>query len=178
MNPFILLINGPQCAGKSTVAELLLNSYPNLFHITGDKIKWLISDYAQSKQKYSESDVINKMLYKLSESAIVEGFSLLIETNIGLMKSWIPKYKALADSNEFVYLELNIEAPYDVLKERFEKRAQSAKAQGSKISVTKVDDMKLRFDGYQKYKNSSVPTLDSYRMSSEEILNQIVEKLK
>ena len=44
-NQFILILNGPSCGGKSSIADILMSKYEGLFNSKGDKIKWLISQY-------------------------------------------------------------------------------------------------------------------------------------
>lgn len=170
-NPVVLLINGPMCSGKSSVAELLLKKWPGSFRVSGDKIKWLISDY--SADKYSGTGTVNRMLFKLAEAAIAENLSLIIEGNIGIMKNWRTKYADLAARNNLRFVEFNIEADFETLKKRFEERIANAEKIGGHISVRTLEGMKERYDAYVSLRDSKIKSFDSFAISPEEIALEI-----
>lgn len=172
-NKFILVIYGPQCSGKSTVVKLIMEKYPEVFHASLDKIKWLISDY--TAEKYSDKGTVGRLNLALARQAAAEGFSLVAEGNSRFVEE-IGSYAEIADKHKIRLIRVNIEAPYGVLLDRFNLRVESAKVQKTKISVTDEQGMKERYDRYQKNKDAQIPTFDSSKMSPSEILTEI-EKL-
>jgi adenylate kinase family enzyme len=170
---FIIILYGPQCSGKSTVAKLILEKVSEVFHASVDKIKWLISDY--SAEKYSGKGITDRLVLALMTQAAKEGFSILVEGNTKMMAN-TEIYSKMAADNNLQLVEVNIEAPYDILLDRFNLRVKDSEIKGNKISVKTEEGMKERFDKYQELKNHNIPTFDSAKMSPEEILLEI-EKL-
>ncbi len=167
---FILIIQGPMCSGKSSVAKILISKYPELFHASGDNIKWFISDY--SAEKYSGKGIITRLLSSLVSQAVLESLSVLIEGNVGLQKD-VKIFSDIAEKNEFNFIQVNIEAPYNVLLDRFNKRVEDALEKKTNISVKTEENMKKRYEGYQEFKDKTLPTFDSSKMSPEKIADEI-----
>jgi len=170
-NKFLLILQGPLGAGKSTVAKLLSENAKGVFHISGDKIKWFISDY--SAKKYSGNGVVGRLLLSLVSQAAKENLSIIIEGNVATIKYDAKAYSDVAKENNMNFVQVNIEAPYNVLLDRFKQRVKNATEQKTKISLTSVKDMKNRYGAYQKFKNNNLPTFDSSVMSPVDISKKI-----
>jgi len=171
MKKFILMLNGPMCAGKSTTGELLLNEIKNSFRVSSDKIKWLISNY--SKDEHSE--LAYRLTLTLANSAFHEGLSLIIDSNTYSAKLAALNYKELAKSEKAKFLIVNIEAPIEVLTKRFKERLISAKESNSKISVTTIERMLEIYQKYIEDKDENNFTFDSSVLKPEEICKKITE---
>ena len=174
MKQFILSINGSICSGKSSVAELLLNKRPRSFRVSTDKIKWLISNFSKDEQR----ELARRLTLKLAEAACDEGLSLIIDGNGRFDKNYNQDYEKLAEKKKIFFIEINIDAPLEVLKERFNKRVESAMAANSKISCTTEEKMLEFYNSYLKYKNQEAVAYDSSLLSSEEICEEVLELLK
>jgi len=172
---FLIILYGPQCSGKSTVAKLLLEKTPEVFHASPDKIKWFISDY--SAEKYSGKGVINRLTLSLVNQAAAEGFSILVEGNIKIMLG-ADEYNKIAEDNNMKFIQINIEAPYEVLLNRFNLRVKDAQEKNTKISVKTEDGMRERYNKYHELKKQEVLTFDSSTKSPEEILSEIESLFK
>ncbi len=70
---FFLVVNGPSCGGKSTVTNLLIEEYGNIFQAKSDAIKWLISDYDSSLHR----EVVHEMTLATVRTALQNGLSVL-----------------------------------------------------------------------------------------------------
>ena len=170
MKQFILIINGPSNAGKSTITELLLSRHKNLFRVSYDKIKWLISDY--SAPKYHK--VVDELVYTLAKAAFHKGFSLVADG--AMLKETREKYRRLAANNKVRFLEINLDAPLPVLKARLKQRVASARRAGTKISVTTVAGMMRVVRRHYQNKNVDALTFDSSILTPKQIVANI-EKL-
>ena len=159
------------CSGKTLVADLFLKNKPNCFRVSVDKIKWLISDY--SLEKYGQTGVTHRITFKLATAAAAEGLSLVIESNPRLMVSWRPQYTALAKKYQLNFFEVNLEAPHEVLKQRFVERVARAERERGHISIKDEAGMEARYDAYISLRNPNVPTFDSSLMSTEEIVSKL-----
>lgn len=175
MDRFVLLVNGPICAGKSTLADLLLARHKNVFFISGDKIKWLISDYSFETHR----GLVCELLLVLAKTMLQKGFSLLIDGNQQIYKGGWNDYAALANEHGVRFFEINLEAPIEVLETRFHARvADAATTPGRKISVKTVEAMMERYRVYQEFKKQDIPTFDTSTLGTEEIVAAVETLIK
>lgn len=175
MSKFILLVYGSLCTGKSTTIKIIQNKHREIFHGSMDNIKWFISDY--SSEKYARLGVVNKILLAMNSQAVKERMSIIVEGNAGLMLMR-DQYLKLAKEHNFNFIQVNIEAPYDVLLQRLKNRVLYSLKENIKISVTEEDQMRKRYEDYFKYKINEIPTFYSHKDSANEIAEKIEKILK
>lgn len=166
-NKYILIVYWPMCAGKTTAVKYFLTQQPEVFHIALDKIKRLISDYTADKY----SGMLNELAFWLAQSAVEKWFSLVVEWNVWLQNGKRKMYQELAEKYWYAFCEVNIEAPIEILTQRFLQRVATAQEKQSKISVTTVAWMMDRYNGYMAYKKDSIPVINSEDHSAENIAN-------
>ena len=170
MDKVFLDINGPMCAGKSTVVDTLMKR-DGFFRGSFDRVKWLISNYSAANCKHKE--IAEKIMLQTITGAMDSGLSIVVDGGHSKSRE---HYKRLAGEHDFRYISINIEAPYEVLKQRFLERVASAKNNGKQnISVTTAEEFDSRYEKYQdSYKDKSAGlTLDSDKLSLEEIVAEI-----
>lgn len=170
MKKYILILYGPMCSGKSTVAKIFLEKTPWVFHLSGDKIKRMISSYTPREYLW----VMNNMMVDIAESAVKNWLPILVEWNVWLQNEVRKKYQSLANKHWYKFIEINIEAPVEILEERFLERVKNATEKWSKITVTTVDEMMKRYNGYMQYKKWDISAIDSYNLTPTEIYEKIV----
>ncbi len=173
MKNFILVLNGPMCAGKSTVTKLLMQR-DGLFKGSYDAVKWLISNYSADNENHRK--ISKEVIFGAITKAVESGLSVVID---GGFNDYRDKYRDLADKNNYVYLSVNIEAPLEVLEKRFLDRVESAKLNEHKnISVTTLEGFHSRYQWYlNQNKDPEGLTLDSGSLTSEEIISILDEKI-
>jgi shikimate kinase len=164
MKKFILVLNGPMCAGKSTVTSLLMKE-DNIFRGSYDAVKWLISNYSADNQNHRT--IAKNAIFGAITSAVHDGLSIIVD---GGFNDFRDKYKSLADQNNYIYLSLNIEAPIEILENRFLERLDTRLRGGTKnMSVTTLEGFHSRYRWYvEKNKDLNGITLDSSKLSAEE----------
>ena len=59
------------------------------------------------------------------------------------------------------FFEVNIEAPFDVIKERFEERVENAELKGWKVSNKSLRRFKKLYNLHEENKNKKAHTFDS-----------------
>lgn len=160
------------CAGKSTITKLFLQK-ENVFRGSSDNIKWLISNYSAENKEHRT--ISKKITFSAIESAIDSGLSVVVDGGFGDYKD---KYKEIASRYGYTYTSVNIEAPLEILEQRFLERVVSAKRDDSKtISVTTIEGFHSRYDWYHSSnKDNEAATFDSSKKTAEEISIEI-EKL-
>lgn len=162
---FFLLFNGPSCGGKSTVSDIIFERYGGIYKAKGDVIKWLISDYQPNEHRR----IVHLMTMETLRIALAQGLSVMKEGG-----SWEPEaYAELSKAANVPLVVVNIEAPWEVLLSRFEKRIE-AKKQGMQISNTDPKRFKEIYDRYLSTKVKSELEFDSSKETPEQIVEQIV----
>ncbi|MBP6925607.1 MAG: AAA family ATPase [Candidatus Pacebacteria bacterium] len=169
MKKSIIVLNGPICAGKSTVTKLLMKN-DNFFRGSYDAVKWLISNYSTDTKSHRE--IAKEIIFSAISIAAESGLSIVID---GGFADYRDKYKELAQKFNFHYVSINIEAPVEVLEKRFLERVDSASKVDSKnISVTTLEKFHSRYQWYlNTNKDLDGITFDSGKMSPEEIITEI-----
>jgi predicted kinase len=174
MKPFVLIIYGPVCAGKSVTAKYLMDKLPSLFRVSIDKVKFLISDFTTAKYPL----LPNQMVLDLATRALEAGLSLVVEGNRTIQKELWKNYEILAQKYGARFVEVNIEANPDTLVERFKDRVVQAKAKEKKLSFTTIEAMVERNEDYFKMKKPDLLTLSSDELTVEERGERILALLK
>lgn len=169
MRKFILILNGPVCAGKSSVTKLFMQK-DNIFHGSYDATKWLISNYSPDIELHRK--VTKEIVFSAVSKAIQFDFSFVID---GGNIDFRDRYKELANKNGYMYLSVNIEAPLEILEKRFLERVESAKQSKSKrLAITTLEEFNLRYKWYlSRNKDPEGIILDSSKLTPEEIQKEI-----
>lgn len=172
MNQKIVFFEWASCAGKTTIVDSLLSRHPNVFHVSKDQIKWLISNYSGKNQQHSK--VLEKMLLDLTKTAIEDGFSVFIESQ----KKLISDILSFTEDKNVDIKYVNIEAPYNILLDRFRTRIKKAKLEWTNISNTSEEWFIERYNNYEEWKFIDGITLDTDKLSLDEAINRVEKYIK
>ena len=172
MVKYIIVLNGPICAGKTAVSKLLMKK-DGVFHGSYDKIKWLVSNYSAENELHR--DISKEITFSAVLKAIQLGFSIVID---GGHKDYRDRYQKLANEYNYVYLSVNIEAPLEILEKRFLERVACVKEKNNEnIAVTTLENFNSRYKWYiNTNKDPEGETFNSKELTPEEIVIEI-EKL-
>ncbi len=121
MEKYIIIMFGPSCVWKSTIANNIISVCDRIFHIKTDFLKRLISGYSPER----DNVIKNALTIWLCEQAMKEWLSIIIEPH---SLEW---YKDLSIKYNYNYLFVYLEASYDILLERFAQRVQEYRNSGS-----------------------------------------------
>jgi hypothetical protein len=157
------------CSGKTTVSDIILKN-DGVFRGSSDRIKWLISNY--SGENPNHRLIAKNITLSAIEGAVKAGLSIVIDGGFGDHRD---KYKEIAVNFDLKYLSVNIEAPYEILKQRFLERVESSKQSGGKkISVDTIEGFNNRYEWYESYnRDLEAITFDSSIKTAEEIVLEI-----
>lgn len=169
--PFILILNGSSCMGKTSIAKIIHSKYKNVFFPRGDKIKWFISDYNRLIHKPAVVNMVDSLIV----SAIKEGFSIVHDWSITDKQR--RKYRLLSKKLGLIFLEVNLETDFEIISKRFTERMDAAK-KGAKISLLDSVLMKKYYEGYLELRNKKLISFDSGKLTPEEIAKKIVSLIK
>lgn len=169
-NQFVLIINGPIDSGSRRVVEILMEKLKRVFLVSANKIKFLISDYSPERDR----KLIHESLIYLSEKMIDNDISLIVEGGSVEQEGLNKKIKSLADEKGIKIITVNIEAPVEVLRERFLKRLEKTAITGQKASVFEEEGFMKRVNAYFELKNEEDKTFDSSKEAPEFIAKNIM----
>jgi predicted kinase len=163
-----IMLNGSSCSGKSTLVQKILENKENYYQLSYDSLKWSFSQYKPN----THFNDVRKLVRAVAESIcemkynIVCDSALHQETRDALLR--IPK------EHGYEIIEINLEADYEILAQRFDERVDAALAKQSKrISNTSKERFKEIYDIYQSEKNPSAIT---FRTDTETI-ESVTEKV-
>lgn len=167
----LIIINGSSCSGKSSIVKSLMNSRENLFLLHYDSLKWSFSKYSR-EEKYKD---VQKVMQSVALTVFEMGkYDVICDS--GLYRVSRQNLIDIAKKLEYEIIEINLEADFNILLQRFNERVESALKVSSKdrrISNLSVDRFKELFDIYNKEKNELAISFYSDKESSEEIAEKI-----
>lgn len=134
-------------------------------------MKLLISDYVPSIHKVVVQDIV----LAAAKAALANNFSILKE---GAFWSEPEGYSTLATELGIPLIVANVEAPWDVLVSRFEKRIEAKKHGIKKIANVEPDKFKKIYDSYIETKVDTELNFDSSIQAPEEIADAIANYIK
>lgn len=170
MKKVLFVINGPMCAGKSTITAALMNKH-HCFLASYDKIKWLISDFSADIEEHRR--IAQEITFQTVAESMNQGLPVIID---GGHYKFRKRYERIAKECDFEYVSVNIEAPYKILRQRFAARVETgAKIDRPQIAVMTVEGFDLRYNWYKNENkdHEAVVTLDSNKLDIEEIISHI-----
>ncbi len=172
MKQRVVFFEWPSCAGKSTAVDTLFRKVRNTFRINKDTIKRLISDYSHSNEKHHE--MLEQVLKNMCETALNNWMSLFIESQKQLTNHILEYSK----NKDISFFYINIEAPLDILKERFEEKRKNLEKRWIIVSYW-YDDLLLDiFHKYHENKFLNWITIDTSKLDEKQVISEIEKYLE
>lgn len=165
-------INGSTCSGKSSVIKNVFKQRDRLFYLSYDSVKWLFSKYS-SDEHYKD---VHTVMLPMTQALCEMKYDII--TDSGLHKEWREKLLGIPRASGYDIIEINFEADYEVLAQRFDARVASVLATPEKerrISNISKERFKELYDIFQKEKNPSAITFRTDMQSIEEISESIMK---
>lgn len=167
---FIISFVGLACSGKSTLAKLLADKVSDIYLVSTDKQKWLLSGYDRNTHPVP----IKEITFGLFEAVCKTGFPIQLEY-IRSEEDY-KKCKELADQYGYSFFCIELEAPRQILIERFHERVANAKANGTQLSFTTDDVFISNLDkGY--YAPPGSVRFDTTKVTTGEIISEVLSML-
>ena len=164
-------LNGSSSSGKSTIIKNILGQRDRLFYLSYDATKWQFSRY--SPDEHIED--IHKLMLSMTETLCDMKYDI-ISDSAGLHRERREKLFDIPRAHGYEIIEINLEADYEVLAQRFDERVTKALASPERrISNLSKERFKEIHDIYQKEKNPSAITFRTDKQSIEEISESIMK---
>ena len=111
-----ILLNGHSCSGKSTVVKNVLKQKNHLFYLSYDSLKWSFSQYSPHEQ----ADDVRTALLSLADAVFKMKYDVICDS--ALFSEWRGRIINLALKHNYDVVEINLEANYETLSQRFDER--------------------------------------------------------
>ncbi len=170
MSQFIQIINGPVCSGKTSAIDAIMGNYKKVFRLSQNKIKWLISDYTPDRDRKA----VQESLILVADKMLENGMSLILEGGSVTQGEMNTALEKVGEKYGIKTTYINIEAPLDVMKQRFAERVKVSAERGTKLSFTDDEGYMQRYNAYLAIKGDN-PVLDSGTLSPEEVAKEIMK---
>jgi predicted kinase len=166
--PFLILIDGPMGAGKTTMAKILHTKLKRTAYLGLDRIKWYISDF---KRIPRDNDISRNVLLAMIKEYLKQDINVLLDQSmkkdeIEILKELSKKYNAKC----FIY---QLDAPRKLLQKRVEERTRLLNK--PKISKTQIE-RNYRIHLNNKYFHTTI--FNSEKLSPEHIVKLILKEVK
>ena len=164
---FLIIIDGPMGAGKTTVAKLLHERLKRTALLGLDRIKWFISDF---KRIPEDNEIVRNVVAAMTKEYLRQGISVIIEQ--GMRKDSIEKLKKMARQNGATCLVYQLEAPKRLLLERVHERPRLPGK--PRISNARIE---RNYKFHQENKYAKAIVFDAEKMTAKQIANRIMKDL-
>ncbi len=165
---FIVILDGPMGAGKSTVGELLAKRLKRTAMVNEDKIKWFISDFKRSKK---DNAIVRAILIAMCKEYMRQGINLVISQGFLRTTRPLTPFAAMAKKNGFKLFVYHLNAPKAVLLKRIKGRKTTARIP---IAQSRIHRNIRRWSANRYFVGKEFQT---EKMSAEEIAREILAEI-
>lgn len=168
MKSTLVIIDGQNGAGKTTVARLLHQKLPSTALIHWDTLKKLISNFKPNKEHHA---IVAEVAQAMARVYLKNGVSVICEAYFGrgeYIHTLIKKQKGVR------VLVYQIEAPFQVRAQRIKERYRK----GEKKRWLTQAKLKLNDVTYHTNKYTKARAFDSSKYTAIQISKQIIQEIK
>jgi predicted kinase len=162
------MLNGASCTGKSTVISKVMDKKNRLYHLSYDAQRWFFAKY----HRKTHATHVENIVLILADAVCRMGYDIICDA--GIHKEYREKLLHIPKKYKYEVIEVNLEADYDLIVERFHKKlAFSLLNPEIKISNTSKKRLKELYDAYHAEKNLDAKTFRIDRKNVDEIVESI-----
>lgn len=166
-----IILNGPSCVGKSTIVNAIMSEKEKYYKLSNDSQKWLFYKY----DRKTHHEDVRTIQRSLAETVCEMKYNIICDS--ALHGENRHKLLSIPAKHEYEIIEINLEADYAILVDRFDERVRNFLQKDIKISNTSKERFKEIFDIYQTEKNDSAITFRTDTQKQEEIIQKILQLL-
>ena len=167
---YILMLNGPVCAGKSSLSRNILKNSTGVYVASFDSIKKNVSRYTDELY----GDFVLELFYISVEKALDQGLSIVVEPKQKKLREYREFFSKQAKDRGYKLYEINIEASKETMLSRLEKRV----SEGKSVNVHTPEHHLARYKLYLENKREDVLTYNTDNLSEVELYEKVVHDFK
>lgn len=168
--PYLILINGASCVGKSSSIKAYMSDHDHLYYLSYDAQKWGFSHYVDHKHEYS--GMITDIFFGIAKRVMQDGIDIICD-------SIIERSTRLPLIDQALYhgysiIEINLEAPWETIQDRFYQRMHTSEHHESEpISNTSIERLHGIYTLYEQEKHPHAHIVHTGGKSIQEIAHEI-----
>jgi predicted kinase len=164
-----VMVNGASCSGKSTIVKKLLSEKARYYKVSYDALKWGFSQYKPDEHFEDVRALVRALVGAVCDLK----YNIICDS--GLYKDSREKMFEIAIQHGYEIIEVNLDADYSVLAERFEQRLIDSVARPEiKMSNKSKERHRELFDIYEAEKNTKAVSFRTDKLNVDEISTDIL----
>lgn len=170
MQKFLIIIDGPMGAGKTTIGRLIHQQLPRTAILSTDAIKFFISDFERGDR---DNAITATVLMQMCREYVKQGINILLPQAFW-KKEYLDPYLKLAEENDLKVFIYQLEGSKELLLNRIHNRPKPALAKAPVSEERILENLKKWEDN--RYDLGKVFNVDE--LSSEQIAEIILRDLE
>lgn len=173
--PFIIIIDGPMGAGKTTVAKILHLKLDQTALLIWDEMKWLVNGLENTPE---DKNLITEIRFDIAKRFLSSGINVIVEGGFS-KKERLDLYLKLAKEQNLNLLGYYFSAPEEILLERALDRPKpdTEKEKISKENILEnIKNYPNKEESFETIETNSVEVGDIIREIIYDVEMRIVEK--
>jgi len=165
----VINVSGKGCSGKSTLSKKLSERISGIYIVSYDKLKWQLGGYNRDLHR----PIIKELTIGLFEVVCRQGIPIIID-GFSRTEELYKKYLQTMEENGYKFLPIKLEAPPEVLLDRFRERIASCESKGKKISIMD-EDLFIKNNSIKYFDVPNATVFDTSVLSIDEIANKVLD---
>jgi len=165
-----IILNGPSCSGKSTIVQSVMEKREGLYHLARDKQKWFFSKY----DRHIHHVAVRNIVIAIAEAVCSMKYDIICDSPV--YPEHRDKLLEIPQRHGYEIIEINLEADYKILLERFKRRVAEAEA-GSKKRISNRSEERFNelVKMYEDNRNLKAKVIRTDEESIEDITDDIIK---
>ena len=166
----LIIIDGQNGAGKSTVAKLVHQKLPNTALVSFDQVKLLISNFTPTQENIKTTDTVVRLMVK---EYLRAGMNVIVEAFFPDSK-FVKQYQKSIKGKNVKFYVFQLEADFKTRFKRINNRPLSV---GAKKKMDKKW-LERNDSSYADNKYNEASIIDTYKLKPQAVTNRIISKLR
>lgn len=168
MNPRVIIINGPSCVGKTSIAkEICKQSGDKFVHLQIDEFKKLLFTILNKDQRHNGRNICDNIMLNTAQELINNKFNIVIDTIFNEESGAILLAKKHLDFfKNYEVLFVGIDCPLEIRLKRFHEHNDNI-LRNEKAIIAGCNDFVLCKELYNLW-------FDSSELSAKEIASKLL----
>lgn len=171
MRPFLLILDGPTGAGKTTSSELVHQEFPRTALLGMDRLKWSVSNF---KRDHRNNEMINTVVLATTRAFLEQRVNVIVEQ--GFRDGWVEQYLQLGEELQVKTVTIQLVAPRDVLLGRISERNKKPHARNVPHPLPSRVLSNIRKHAKKSFVDAKI--IDSSNHNAKQVAAEIIRSIR